>query len=687
MTRRWPWVVWALTVLLMAITFWLSAITNSFSEDPFFLSVAIVMIFGYMTIGALIASRTERNPIGWLLMLIGAGFLLGGFTDEYLRYAIPRGMGDGIFTHLAAWVTNWVFSLVAFPIPWILLLFPDGKLPTRRWKPVAIAIAVLEGILLLGLILSPGPIDADFPGPLPRNPTGIAALEGVLDPLLTIGGFLLLALSFSTVAAVIIRYRRSMGEERQQMRWFVAAVGLGTLLLIPAIVSSIGLEANETTPLSDLLFFAFFLVLAIGLPGACAIAILRYRLYELDIVVKKTVLYVVVALVLIAMFFVFAVLVGRAFIEANPLAILGSVALGLAFWPVVRTARRVADRVVYGGRATPYEVLTEFSDRVGGSYASEDVLPRMARILANAVGARDAVVWLHVGNELRPSGIASSDDAPPVPVVLRGEGIPSLPADCAVEVRDQGELLGALSVSMPANDPINPSKERLVRDLASQAGLVLRNVRLIEELRASRQRLVAAQDEERRRLERNIHDGAQQQLVALTVKLRLLEQLAGRDPEKASAIATQLQEEATAALDDLRDLARGIYPPLLADKGLPAALEAQARKSPVPVAVVAGDLGRFPQDIEAAIYFSCLEALQNVTKYAEASHVEISLDRSNGRLSFAVTDDGVGFDPASESHGSGLQGIADRLDALGGSFEIVSTVGVGTAVNGSVPVV
>jgi len=685
MTRRWPWLVWALTLVLMVITFSLSITTNSFSEDPFFLSVAIVMIVGYMTLGALIASRTERNPTGWLLMVIGAGFLLGGFTDEYLRYAIRRDV-DGFFLDLSAWLTNWVFALVPMPIPWILLLFPDGRLPSPRWRPIAIAIGSLEVFLLLGFIVNPGPIDADFPGPLPMNPTGISALEGILDPLLTIGSFALLALGFSTVAAVVLRYRRSVGEERQQMRWFVAAVGLGTLLLVAAIVSSIGLEANETTPLSDLLFFAFFLVLSIGLPGACAIAVLRYRLYELDLVVKKTVLYAVVALVLIALFFVLAILVGRAFIEANPLAILGSVAIGLAFWPVVRVARRVADRMVYGGRATPYEVLTEFSDRVGGSYASEDVLPRMARVLADAVGARDAVVWLHVGNELRPSGIVWSDGPQPAPVAVRGSGIPRLPADCAVEVQDRGEMLGALSVSMPANDPINPSKERLVRDLASQAGLVLRNVRLIEELRASRQRLVAAQDEARRRLERNIHDGAQQQLVALTVKLRLLEQIADRDPAKAAEIATQLQEEATAALDDLRDLARGIYPPLLADKGLPAALEAQARKSPVPVSVDAGDLGRFSEDVEAAVYFSCLEALQNVTKYAEASQATISLARSNGRLSFAVTDDGVGFDPTSATHGSGLQGIADRLDALGGTFEIVSTVGEGTAVNGSVPV-
>ena len=684
MTRRWPWLVWALTLVLMVITFSLSAATNSFSEDPFFLSVAMVMIVGYVTIGALIASRTERNPIGWLLMMIGVGFLLGGFTDEYLRYAIPRGLDDHPFTLFSAWLTNWVFSIVAFPIPWILLLFPDGKLPTRRWKPVGIAIAILEGILLLGLILSPGPIDADFAGQLPQNPTGVPALEGVLDPLLAIGGLILLAVGFSTVAALVLRYRRSVGEERQQMRWFVAAVGLATPLLIAGIVSGWGLAPNESTALNDLLFFAFFFVLSIGIPGACAIAVLRYRLYELDLVVKKTVLYAVVALVLIALFFVLAILVGGAFIEANPLAILGSIAIGLAFWPVVRVARRVADRVVYGGRATPYEVLTDFSDRVGGSYASEDVLPRMARVLADAVGARDAVVWLHVGNELRPSGIVWSDGPKPAPVVVHGSGIPRLPADCAVEVQDRGQLLGALSVSMPANDPINPSKERLVRDLASQAGLVLRNVRLIEELRASRQRLVAAQDEERRKLERNIHDGAQQQLVALTVKLRLLEQLAARDPEKAAQIAAQLQDETAAALNDLRDLARGIYPPLLADKGLPAALEAQARRSTVPVTVHPDGVGRYGQDVESAIYFCCLEALNNVAKYADASAVEIRLQQSDGELRFEVSDDGRGFDTASTHQGTGLQGIADRLDALGGTLEITSVAGA-TTVRGTVP--
>jgi signal transduction histidine kinase len=247
---------------------------------------------------------------------------------------------------------------------------------------------------------------------------------------------------------------------------------------------------------------------------------------------------------------------------------------------------------------------------------------------------------------------------------------------------------------MPANDPIDTTREQLVRDLAAQAGLVLRNVGLTEQLRArladlqaAQKRLVTAQDEERRKLERNIHDGAQQQLVALQVRQRLAEQLVDRDPAKAKEMLGALQADTATALDDLRDLARGIYPPLLADKGLPAALEAQARRSPVPVSVDAAGIDRFPQEVEAAVYFSVLEALQNTAKYAEASSARVVLARDEGGLRFEVMDDGRGFDADANGHGSGLQGIADRLGALEGTVEIESAPGAGTTVSGSIPVV
>jgi len=214
---------------------------------------------------------------------------------------------------------------------------------------------------------------------------------------------------------------------------------------------------------------------------------------------------------------------------------------------------------------------------------------------------------------------------------------------------------------------------------------VLRNVRLIDELRSSRRRLVMAQDEERRKIERNLHDGAQQQLVALAIQLKLARSLVDRDREKAGAMLDTLQGSANDALEDLRDLARGIYPPLLADKGLPMALEAQARKAVIPVSVVGDGVGRFPADVESAVYFSCLEALQNVAKYAEATNASVVLSDGSGELRFEVRDDGHGFDPASTGYGTGLQGIADRLAALGGELAVTSAPGSGTTISGRVP--
>ena len=247
-------------------------------------------------------------------------------------------------------------------------------------------------------------------------------------------------------------------------------------------------------------------------------------------------------------------------------------------------------------------------------------------------------------------------------------------------------MLGALSARMPARDPMTPSKERLIRDLAAQAGLVLRNAGLIEDLRASRQRIVAAQDERAKKLERNIHDGAQQQLVALAVKIGLAERLLRSDTEKASAMLEEVKGEANDALETLRDLARGIYPPLLADKGLAAALSAQARKSSIPVEVVPDGIGRYPEETEAAVYFSCLEALQNVAKYAEASTATVRLSQLEGSLVFEVSDDGRGFDPTVARHGTGLQGIADRLASLGGELDVRSAPSEGTTIAGRLPV-
>jgi signal transduction histidine kinase len=374
------------------------------------------------------------------------------------------------------------------------------------------------------------------------------------------------------------------------------------------------------------------------------------------------------------------------------LSILATAVVAVGFQPVRDRVQHLANRLVYGKRATPYEVLSEFSERMSGAYASEDLLPRMARILAEGTGAARADVWLNVGSDLHPEASWPPEATPPEPVaVLDGEVPPIEGVDRLLPVRHQGELLGALSVSKSRGDALRPAEEKLMDDLASGAGLVLRNVRLtaellarLEELKRSRQRIVAAQDEERRRLERNLHDGAQQQLVALQVKLSLAERIAEEDCRAKDQLGA-LKQEATEALENLRDLARGIYPPLLADQGLQAALSSQARKATFPVAIEADHIGRYPQDQEAAVYFCVLEALQNVAKYAGATHASVRLNEDDGVLTFTVTDDGAGFDSTKTTYGTGLQGMADRLSAQGGTLEVRSKPGEGTTVIGRVP--
>jgi len=364
------------------------------------------------------------------------------------------------------------------------------------------------------------------------------------------------------------------------------------------------------------------------------------------------------------------------------------------FQPVRQRARLVANRLVYGQRATPYQVLADFAEDMAGQLDVDTALDRMASILAGATGAVRVEIWVRVGAQLRPQVIWPRGSAPPAAVPLAGGAeLPAFElATRAVAVRHGNELLGAIALQKPRNEPVSAAEDKLLAHLGSQAGLVLRNVRLtaelqatIDDLRASRLRLVRAQDEERQRIERNLHDGAQQQLVALMVQLSLLEDSAG-DSGEVRQVAGQLRAGLRAAIDDLRALARGIYPPLLADQGLGPALRAQAGRAPLPVLVEADGIGRYPRDAEAAVYFCILEALQNTAKYARASRAAVALSCPGSHLEFTVTDDGAGFDTAKATHGTGLPGMADRLAAAGGTLRISSAPGSGTTISGRLTV-
>jgi signal transduction histidine kinase len=606
-----------------------------------------------------------------------------------------------------AWLQNWLLWLF-WPgtVVYLLLLFPTGAPPSRRWWPVAWAAALFAVTMVLTSLVSPGRfndvmrsngvVSYWFPA---ANPIGFQPLSDLLripDTLARMGTYgLILVAAFAAVR----RFRRSTAVERHQLKWLAyagAVIFAGVVVLITSRQ-----QVGQVTTALDIILVGTL----IGIPVAAGIAILKYHLYDIDMVINKTLLFgamaVFITLVYIAIVVGIGHLVGTGGKPNLALSIVATALVAVAFEPVRERVQRVANRLVYGKRATPYEVLSQFSERVADVYSSEDVLPRMASVLGEGTGASRADVWIRLGDTIAPTASwPIGDGPPPAPVDVSGQLPASVPGvSRIVPVRHQGELLGAVSVNKRPGETLTPVEEKLLADLAAQAGLVLRNVHLTTELqiqltqisrqavelRASRQRIVATQDAERRRLERNIHDGAQQNLVALTVKLRLATNLAKRDPERARDSVKALEDESDQALATLRALARGIYPPLLQEQGLVAAVRADAEKMAVPSDVTADDIDRYSPDVEAAVYFVCLEALQNVTKHAKASHVQITLHSRQTALSFDIADDGTGFDVTKDSKGSGLRNMSDRIDAMGGRLEIRSAP-QGTTVSGVVPI-
>ena len=578
-------------------------------------------------IGVLLAARRPRNPAG------GCSAPSRSSSSSPVWAPTTAFIGSTATTYLkASWTPMMLMGaaasqLVFLPLIIVLLVFPDGHLLSRRWRVAIWLNALLAALSILVALLDPN-IVGDGHRQLP-NPIGLAgahpALMAINNDVVGAGEVVLTAVGLISLA---IRYRRADADTRQQAKWF----GAGVLVLVAAVV--VGLITSPTSAWTTPIPIAAETIGFTALPLCLGVAVLKYRLYGIDLVVNRALVYAALAVFITAVYVGIAVgigtLVGSGGKPNLGLSILATAIVAVGFQPLRERLQRIANRLVYGKRATPYEVLSQFSERVA------DCMRAMTSCLGwhgssrkapTPTSRRSGCAAVTSCNARRCSHSSRRRPRPCTSTAPLSWLFPS--ADRSVVVRHQGELLGALTVTKRRGELLTPIEIKLMDDLAHQAGLVLKNVGLtadlqarLDDLRASRQRLVAAQDNERRRLERNLHDGAQQHLVAIKVKLGLVEMLATRDPEKARATIVALKHDADEALETLRDLARGIYPPLLADKGLAAALQSQAAKATLPVHVDADGVGRYPQETEAALYFCTLEALQNVQKYAEASAVD-----------------------------------------------------------------
>jgi signal transduction histidine kinase len=680
--RRAAWIVFVTVILFSLVGLGVDIAASSGDLFGLFLIV-------FPVVGIFVLARQPKNRIGWILLSIGMLGVVGAGLSSYGEYGLKVNPGSLPGPDVAEAIIQGMWAPVIGIIGiYLLLLFPDGRLPSPRWRKVAWLGAIgIAGTWIMFTFL-PGKIDG-APVPNLENPLGIDALHDLVP---AVFGFIVL-IPISIVASAVSlvqRYRRSTGTVRLQLKWLTTAAAFVGAAYALTLVASFGNAVSGAA--SDPLWLSIMqnagVLSFLLIPIAIGFAVLKYHLYDIDVVINKTLVYGALAAFITAVYVGIVVGIGTAIGSKRNLAlsVLATAVVAVGFQPVRERVQRLANRLVYGERATPYEVLSEFSGRMAHSFATEDLLPRMARIVAEGTGAARVDIWLKLGPDLVPEASWPERDGAPAPAPRVVDGaVTAQGADGAIAVRHQGEVLGVITVAKGPGEAIKPAEGKLLEDLASQAGLVLRNVRLIEELRTSRQRLVRAQDEERRRLERNLHDGAQQRLVSIALVLRMARHHLGPDGDpKVGESIDQAAEQLALALQELRELARGIHPAILTERGLGPALQSLAERSTVPATVEFLLDGRLSPDVEATAYFVVSEALANVGKYSQATAVTIRAHSQDGELLIEVTDDGIGG--ADASRGSGLRGLADRVAAVDGSLQIVSPPGQGTRLMARIPV-
>ena len=637
-------------------------------------------------IAATVLARAADRTAYWLIAL---GALAGAVALTAARIGEQQ--------HAARVLATLAGPLVIAISFHFLLALPDGRLGGPGWRLVA----------ALGYASAVG--------------TGIGlAVAGQPFPLMA-GGLIWLLAVLTALPATRLRYLKAAGRDKERMQW------LGTGVLVAATVALISAVLN----------------LLVGWPeSAGAVAASASALVPLAVIgaewpplarhggsVLVHALSAAGSAAVVAVVYLVIVL-GLGEAPGNNadrrllgFSIIAAALAAIGYLPVRGRLIAFATRFVYGTREAPGESLRTFGSRMTRAVSMDELLLQLAESLRKTMRLDCAEIYTGAGDVLeRTVSVPDAGGKSIVltdrerPVVARagvsGSAWASIWLPALLDGREQaqlrvapishaGELLGLIVVERAARaDAFTDEDDRVLTELARQAGLAFHNSQLdsalqttldalrkqADELRESRARIVASGDAERRRVERDLHDGAQQHLVALAINLRLARDIVAEDPEGAGEMLGQLADDVQLTIKELRELAHGIYPPLLADNGLGDALAAAASRNPLKVVVtVADDIGRYPAEVEAAIYFSCLEALQNAAKHAGDATVELKLWTESGGLLFSVTDDGPGFDPAVARRGHGFVNMADRLGAIGGTVRWDSKPGHGAAVNGSVP--
>jgi signal transduction histidine kinase len=622
---------------------------------------APVMALAYALIGALVSVRQPRNPIGWMFVVVG---VLAGLTlfAAGNRSPIPLGSDSALAVKLGHWLSLWVWiPTTSLPLTFVLLLFPDGRLPSTRWWPVAWAAGLGTVSFILSVALHPSPPIE----PLPLfNPFGLPGATDLLAFLEISSSILLPIGTFGALAGLIMRFRRSQSVEREQLKWLVYGSSMAILIIL---LLSIWWALRPDDPLAyDLTVGSVWFALTI-IVVAAGVAILRHGLYNVDLIINRTLVYGILSAGVIG---IYVLLVGTlsTLFQSTGNLLITLLATGLAALLVQPLRMRLqsgVNRFMYGERDDPYTVLAGLSRQLKTTLAPSAVLPNIVEAIARNLKLPYVALALTHGNRLEIAAAYGSVSGEPIQLPLVY----------------QSETVGQLLVAPRApGEAFTPSERRLLDDIALQAGIAAHAVRLTADLQRSREQLVAAREEERRRLRRDLHDGLGPQLASLTLSIAAARELLRHDVHAADHLLGELSHHAQAAITDIRRIVYDLRPPALDDLGLLLALREQAaayQQAHLQITIDAPErLPALPAAVEVAAYRIVQEAMTNVVRHSNAQRCVVRL-RIDAGLFIEIEDNGRGL-PSDRRSGVGLTSIRERTAELGGTLTIDSAPDRGT---------
>ncbi|MGY1712560.1 histidine kinase [Geodermatophilus sp. SYSU D00758] len=619
---------------------------------------------------ALLLRRAPRNPVSWVVGGTGLLWAADGLAQSWLTFALqhhpPLAGASASF-----WFVNRFGAWLLLGLPLLLLLYPDGRLPAGRWRPAAVLSLASTALLPTLLLVVPSEIaDARAGTETPElyrsldlDPTSLPLPEGIALPLLRLAFPAAVLGVVVPVVAVVTRYRRAAGEARRRMRWLLWAAVVDLLVMVGTLFVP-GDEASLA------------LSLAVTLTGvAVAVGILRPHAVDIDRLLGGTLVYgglaVAVVLLDLAVLAAAGALLGDAFGEQDA-TLVTLLLVAFVYVPLRDPLWRLVRRWVLGEREDPYRVVSGLAERLERSDTPE------GQLLAVAAGVAEAFRVPYVGVEV--------DAADGAQLVAESGRRPAEVRSLPIAYRDE-EVGRLLLPGRGVRAQLVTRDERLLADVVRQAAAAARAGSLAAQLQASRELLVGAREEERRRLRRDLHDGLGPSLGAVVLRIDTARNLAAHRPEDADRLLRQARDDVAAALADVRRLVHDLRPPALDDLGLAGAVRQQAERLLAPrvaVTVEADGLPDLPAAVEVAAYRIASEALANVARHAAATRVRVALGRADGALAVEVADDGVGIAPG-RAAGVGLVSLRERAAELGGRCTVTCPAEGGTVVRAVLP--